>query len=45
MEEGGYVGCPYAEEDDDAINAMVARMARLVIRRRWKNKPQWKSDY
>ena len=54
VEEGGYVGCPYAEENDDAINAMAVRLAEIldvqednlngVSQKTAVEEPQWKAE-
>jgi len=50
-EEGGYVGCSYVEEEDDAINAQAVRMSNILNLRDTEishqtalEEPQWKSD-
>ena len=54
VEEGGYVGCPYAEENDDAINDMAVRLAEIldvqeddlngVGQKTAVEEPQWKAE-
>merc|ERR1719186_713093 len=53
VEEGGYVGCPYAEENDDAMNDMAVRLAEIldvqedslngVGQKTAVEEPQWKA--
>jgi len=54
MEEGGYVGCHYAEEEDEAIDAMAVRLGNIlqiqddnlmdISYQTAMEEPQWRSD-